>query len=176
MIASPRPALRSARQHDHQSIDTLYREAYGDHSKAETVRRLREDGDIKLEIVAHYADELVGAVSFARGEIHTPNEATQVAIFAALGVAPAYRGRRIGVALAQVGLGQMRHRDVKLAIARGHDRFFSRFGLTARAMERVASPWAHGGLIARAFSDDIDRIQGDAFFPRAFFEEVPNQM
>lgn len=179
-----RPTLRFESARDYEALDALFIDAFGSEAEALLVRRLRADDDLLFAIVAVGAGigpaartqgPLIGAACFSRVELRGRGEdadqARTLAALAPLAVAGPWRGRGLGAALARAGAVQARKRGVAAIVARGDRRFYEPLGFSRRMVENVACPWRSGDVRALALNGDLERLSGDAYFPRAFFGE-----
>lgn len=178
-----RPTLRLESAKDYDALDALFVDAFGSEAEALLVRRLRADDDLLFTVVAvgvgggtRGAASLIGAACFSRVELRdvpSADETAPVALaaLAPLAVAGPWRGRGLGAALARAGAVQARKRGVAAILARGDRRFYEPIGFTRRLVEKVASPWRQGDMRGLALRGDLERLSGDAYFPRAFFGE-----
>ncbi len=166
-----RPALRRARPKDAEAIARLLRESFGGDEEVRLLRALEADDDVVVSIVAEFGALLAAVINFARVEIRRPEGVVMAAAIAPLAVAPALRGRGVGTSMVRVGLAQARRRGAQAALARGCGDYFERFGFSAFMVERVDTAWGGDGFFGVALDDGVDRLVGDAYYPRAFFDE-----
>lgn len=177
-----RPILRFAGAQDDAALDSLFIAAFGSKAEALLVRRLRADDDLLFTIVAigvgaGKTGSVIGAACFSRVELRSPPEQSSdtgpapLTALAPLAVATPWRGRGLGAALVRAGAVQARKRGVAAILARGDRRFYEPIGFTSRLVAKVATPWPQSDVRGLALSSEIDRLQGDAYFPRAFFGE-----
>lgn len=165
-----RPKLTFARLGDQNALETLYADAMGDDNSVRLLRGLRRDDDELFSLIARLDGALVGGATFSRAEIRGAKD-VDVAALSPVAVAPAHRNQGLGGALVRAGLAQARKRGVAAVLAVGANRFFERLGFSHRSVDRVASPWPAGALLGCALDVGLDRLSGDAYYPRAFFGE-----
>lgn len=89
------PVIRRETRQDLDAIDALLRDAFGGDDEARLVRRLREDGDLSLSLVADAAGAVLGHVALSPLEAAAPAHA-----LAPLAVAP--KAQRLGIGAALV--------------------------------------------------------------------------
>lgn len=89
------PVIRRETRQDLDAIDALLRDAFGGDAEARLVRRLREDGDLSLSLVADAAGTIVGHAALS------PLDADRLAhALAPVAVAP--KAQRLGIGAALV--------------------------------------------------------------------------
>lgn len=164
------PEIRRARSSDDDAVEALLIRAYGDEAAARLRRSLNGDGDLLVDLAAFARGELVGAISLARAEIRGEGSISTAAL-AVVAVAPDARGEGIGAAMFRVALAEARRKGAEAALARGGRRFLERVGFDRATAENVATPQAWPDVYGVSWIDGVDRLQGDAYLPRAFFGE-----
>lgn len=125
------PAIRPARAGEDAAIDALLRQAFEGEDEARLVRRLREDGDLAVSLVAAAAGAICGhlALSPISGDI-------PALALAPVAVAPGAQRRGIGAALIRAAIALAGDRPV---VVLGEPAYYSRFGFRPA---RLASPYA----------------------------------
>ena len=88
------PVIRRETRRDMDAIDALLHQVFGGGDEAKLVRKLREDGDLSLSLVADAAGTLVGHLSLSPLEAERP-----AYVVAPLATAPKAQGLGIGGAL-----------------------------------------------------------------------------
>ena len=89
------PVIRRETRQDLDAIDALLHDAFGGDDEARVVRKLRQDGDLALSLVADAAGTLIGQVGMSPLEAEAPAYA-----LAPLSVAP--KAQRLGIGAALV--------------------------------------------------------------------------
>ncbi|MCZ0963279.1 GNAT family N-acetyltransferase [Paracoccus benzoatiresistens] len=89
------PVIRRETRQDLDAIDALLRDAFGGDDEARLVRKLREDGDLSLSLVADAAGTILGHAALSPLEADRPAHA-----LAPLSVGP--KARRLGIGAALV--------------------------------------------------------------------------
>ncbi|HEX7761523.1 MAG TPA: N-acetyltransferase [Caulobacteraceae bacterium] len=136
--------IRPARPEDHAAIRPLVTAAFAaaDHAsgtEADIVEGVRAEGAVLVELVAEADGEIVGHILFSRMTCDRP---VFVAGLGPVAAAPDRQLRGIGTALIQRGLGDCRALGVQAVILLGHPTYYPRFGFSAQAAARIASPYA----------------------------------
>lgn len=130
--------LRDATPDDDMFVSILLETAFEGPMEAELVRRLRADGDLALELVAE--DEATGAVighiCFAR--LGNPEGWWSLAPVSVI------QGRQkhgIGSEIIRYGLDRARQAKAQAVVVVGAPAFYSRFGFSSKAAERLNTPY-----------------------------------
>lgn len=137
VIRPPTPA-------DYAAITALVTDAFltADHAsgtEAQIVSGVRAEGAVLSELVAEDDGVIVGHVLYSRMTCDPP---LFVAGLGPVAVTPARQGRKIGDALVRRGLDDCRALAVQAVIVLGHPPYYPRFGFSADAAARIASPFA----------------------------------
>jgi putative acetyltransferase len=137
------PGVRYAKPADHAEIAVIieraFTEAAGQSTEAELVRRLREDGDALFELVAEADGQLVGHILFSR---LSADHSGLFAALAPLAVRPGVQRVGTGAALVRAGLESCKVFGVRGVVVLGHPAYYPKFGFTAEAAAKIASPYA----------------------------------
>jgi putative acetyltransferase len=134
--------IRAASPAQYDNIDAIERAAFGRDDEALLVRRLRQDRDVIVELVAAADAGIVGHILFARLPIDAPSGTMNAVALAPLAVLPPFQSRGIGAALVQRGLDACRDAGSVAVIVVGDPAYYSRFGFSAAMTENLRSPYA----------------------------------
>ncbi|MDD3800406.1 MAG: N-acetyltransferase [Novosphingobium sp.] len=125
-------ATRPEAPGDEDAIDALTRAAFhhmplSDGSEAETVRRLRADGDLPLSLVAVNMDEaIIGHVAFS--PVSIGDDTPHWFAMGPVSVIPLRQRAGIGSRLIESGLLQLRRMGAKGCVVLGDPDYYHRFG------------------------------------------------
>ena len=136
--------IRPAAPADIPAIRQVVTAAFGQAEEADLVERLRADGDVRVELVAQEAGDIVGHVVFSRLGIG-PIEG---AALAPLAVAPAHQRRGIGAALTRAGIERCRGLGIPAVIVLGHADYYPRFGFSASLAAPLEAPFSGPSFMA----------------------------
>lgn len=125
------PAIRRETRHDLDAIDALLRAAFGGDDEARLVRKLREDGDLSLSLVAEAAGTILGHAALSPLEAEAPAFA-----LAPVAVTPKVQGRGIGAALVHQAVSWAGAASVVVVGAPGY------YGPLGFKPAELASPYA----------------------------------
>jgi putative acetyltransferase len=130
-----RPALPA----DYPAIRAVETAAFGRPDEAGMVEASRAEGGAWVELVAEADGEIVGHILMNRMTVTPPK---LVAGLAPVAVAPAHQGRGIGDALCRAGIEAVRALGAEAVVLLGHPTYYPRFGFSAAAAAKLASPYA----------------------------------
>lgn len=134
------PVLRPETRHDLGPIDAVLSGAFGGTDEAGLVRRLRDDGDLALSLVADAAGTVLGHVALSPLQAEGP-----AVLMAPVAVATGAQGLGIGTALVRQALSWA---DPAAVVVVGHPSFYGPLGFRPA---RLASPYA--GLSLQMIGD-----------------------
>lgn len=151
------------------AIRTVERVAFGRDDEARLVDRLRDDGDIVVELIATTGkDVVVGHIVFSHLPVWSADgRMAQAAALAPLAVLPQHRRAGIGSALVRLGLEACARQGVAGAVVLGDPRFYARFGFSAALAQKLRSPYSGDAFMALEFAPGA-LCEGEARYPRAF--------
>ena len=159
-----RPAVPS----DYASIRAVTQAAFdtstGD--EAGIIEGVRAEGRVLVELVAEIDGEIVGHILFNRMRTDPP---LAVAGLGPLGVAPAHQSTGIGQALSRAGIEACRAAGMEAIVVLGHPPYYPRFGFSAQAAAKIASPFAgHPAFMAMALKPGALDAPIKVDYPAAF--------
>ncbi len=136
--------IRPARPDDHAAIRTLVTAAFAtlaqsNGKEADIVEGVRQERAGLADLVAEEDGRIVGHVLFSR---MTCEPSLFVAALGPVAVALDHQRKGVGAALINRGLRECRALGVKAVVLLGHPTYYPRFGFSAEAAARIASPYA----------------------------------
>ncbi len=133
--------IRPATPDDYPAIRAVTVAAFDTSSgdEAGIIEGVRAEGRDLVELVAEIDGEIVGHILFNRMRTDPP---LPVAGLGPLGVAPAHQSTGIGQALSRAGIEACRAAGMEAIVVLGHPPYYPRFGFSAQAAARIASPFA----------------------------------
>jgi putative acetyltransferase len=133
--------IRPATPADYAAIRAVTVAAFDTSSgdEAGIIEGVRAEGRDLVELVAEIDGEVVGHILFNRMRTDPP---LAVAGLGPLGVAPAYQSTGIGQALSRAGIEACRAAGMAAIVVLGHPPYYPRFGFSAQAAAKIASPFA----------------------------------
>jgi putative acetyltransferase len=160
--------IRLEESSDWPALYAIYSAAFGQSAEAELVRRMHDDGDLILSLIA-YGDEPAGHIAYSRLVLHeTPS--LRAAVLAPLAVAPSFQKQGLGAALVQDGLKRLAEKDYDLVLVLGEPHYYCRFGFDPKLAEKLKTPYDGPYLQALALSDNGKDAHGPVAYARAFAE------
>ncbi len=134
-------SIREEQQTDHESIDAVIIEAFGNRGEADLVDRLRKSRQLTLSLVAVVDSEVVGHVAFSPVTIHSEEGHRQAIGLGPMAVRPASQRSGIGSELIHCGLDMLRERGDGIVVVLGHPEYYPRFGFERSTKHGIQ--WEH---------------------------------
>jgi putative acetyltransferase len=131
--------IRHARPADHAAIAEINTLAFGKPDEAALVQRLRDDGDVMLELVSDNDGVLEGHILLSR--LWADNGRLYAAL-APMAVRPALQIKGLGSALVRSSLESAREFGAHGVLVLGHVAYYPKFGFRAETAARVRSPFS----------------------------------
>jgi putative acetyltransferase len=154
---------------DAEAIERVHRGAFPTRAEADLIRRLHEDFDSEISLVAEQGGAIVGHVMLSRMEVTGDGTAIRALALGPVAVLPGHRGAGIGGALIEGALAIARTLGEELVFVLGEPACYERFGFTAATAVRFASPYAGPYFMALALRRDaVLPGDGSATYARAF--------
>jgi putative acetyltransferase len=102
---------------------------FSDGSEPDCINQLRNDGDLTLSLVAQVNKEIVGHVAFSPVTLNNVSDSWFG--LGPISVHPEHQRSRIGSALINDGLRQLKDRNAKGCVLIGDPNYYSRFGFVS---------------------------------------------
>lgn len=156
--------IRLATPADRLQIDAILREAFPGPEEADLVKRLYDDGDVVISLVAVIDANVCGTVVFS----------TMAAPFKALGLAPlavldGYRRQGVAGALVHEGIELARVEGWDGIFVLGDPEYYQRFGFLAETAAAYENPYAGPYLMAMSLLEgDLPAASGKVDYAKAF--------
>jgi len=130
--------IRVATAADLPALEALYRASFPEEDLVPLVRRLQQERDGVLSLVAVHRDEVVGNVIFTKCSV-VPGGAA-VALLAPLCAAPTFQKQGVGSRLVRAGLDRMADWQAVQVLVLGDPGYYGRFGFVPGCA--IAPPYA----------------------------------
>jgi len=154
---------------DHGDIRVLNRVAFGGDYEAGLVDRLRTEELVRVSLVAVEAGEIVGHILFSALSVTMDGGSVRAAALAPMAVAPGRQRQGIGSALVRAGLDAVTAHRFEAVFVLGHPAYYPRFGFSAAAARKLASPYAGDAFMALELIPGALRgTAGSVTYPDAF--------
>lgn len=131
--------IRHARPADHAAIRAVNEAAFAQPDEARLIEALRAAGDVMFELVAEADGSVVGHILFSR---LWADRTELIAALAPMAVHPEHQRKGLGGRLIEMGIDTCREFGAHAVIVLGHPEYYPRFGFSAEAATKVASPYS----------------------------------
>jgi putative acetyltransferase len=154
---------------DANAVVNVNRLAFGQEDEARLVASLRDEGHVRMSLVAEEGGSVVGHVLFSRLAIETQNGTVEALALAPLAVVPEWQGRGIGSALVREGLRICAERGHRVVIVLGDPVFYGRFGFSADRARLLRSLYSGPAFQAlELMPGALEAIDGEVIYPPPF--------
>lgn len=161
--------IRDETDPDHGHIRVLHQAAFGGDYEARLVDRLRSEELVRASLVSVDADEIVGHILFSALSVTMDGWTVRAAALAPLAVTPRRQHQDIGSSLVWAGLEAVTAQGFEAVFVLGHPAYYPRFGFSAAAARKFASPYAGDAFMALELTPDALRgTAGRVAYPDAF--------
>lgn len=159
-------SIRSARPQDEPAIREIVTAAFGQADEAQLVDRLRDDGDVVVELLAEtHEGEAIGHILFSRLDTDL---GLRFAALAPMAVEPVRQLRGVGGQLINAGLDACRALGVDAVVVLGHPDYYPRFGFSASAAEAIQAPFSGRAFLALSLGREALTRPVSVTYARAF--------
>lgn len=134
--------IRQEQVTDHDQVDALLREAFGQPEEAILVRKLRAGSAFipGLSLVAESNGKIVGQILFTSIQINGAKTTSSLAL-APMSVLTQYQSNGIGSALVRAGLERCHQMGYRSVIVLGHADYYPRFGFEPASKWHIKAPF-----------------------------------
>jgi putative acetyltransferase len=154
---------------DASSVGNVNRLAFGQEDEARLVASLRDEGYVRMSLVAEEGGCVVGHVLFSRLAIETQGGTVEALALAPLAVVPEWQGHGIGSALVCEGLRLCAERGHRIVIVLGDPAFYGRFGFSADRARLLRSLYSGPAFQAlELMPGALEAIDGEVIYPPPF--------
>lgn len=156
--------FRRAKPDDLRAIVELNDLAFGGKDEGAIVRRLWEDGDSLLSLVAVDGDDIIGHIEFFRILI---DGAPLGAGLGPMSVRPGLQKQGTGGAMIRLGMIALDGAGERIVFVLGHDTYYPKFGFTEAAARPFRAAWSGPHFMALRLGEGGPR-SGALTYPKAF--------
>lgn len=163
--------IREERPEDHQSILDVTISAFGGTDEAILIETLRENGDIRLSMVAVEYGEIIAHILFSDLKVVSNDQKTMISALALapLSVAPTHQSLGIGSELIRQAIEKCNEMNIEAIFILGPEKYYSRFGFNAEKAECTKSAFSGPFFMVLDLKQGIfDDFQGSALYAEAF--------
>jgi putative acetyltransferase len=162
--------IRTEKPVDREAIQRVNRLAFGRDDEARLVDALRDEGYVRLSLVAELGGVVVGHILFSDLPIVGETATVSAVALAPVAVAPTYQRQQIGSELIRRGLANCRDAGQRIAIVLGHPDFYRGFGFSAELARPLDSPFAGNPafMALELVPGALDGVRGRVEYPPPF--------
>jgi putative acetyltransferase len=130
------------------AIRRVVQDAFGQPVEAELIEDLRNEGYVRLAMVAEIDGQIVGHVLYSDLPIVMADGVVPAIALAPMAVAPAWQRQGIGSQLIRHSLDACRAAGHRIVVVLGHPEYYPRFGFSPSLAEPLESPYAGPAFMA----------------------------
>ncbi|MFQ1046756.1 GNAT family N-acetyltransferase [Avibacterium paragallinarum] len=161
--------LRQSRIEDNQEIENVIQEAFAnmpfsDGKEALLVRRLYENNEVVLSLVAENEGKIIGHILFSPATI---GQQPALAL-APLSVLPQWQKQGVGKALILAAHQQLKNKEYAAIVVLGHPEYYSRFGYQTASHYGITAPFPLPEGVLRVLPFTEPPPQGEIIYAKAF--------
>jgi putative acetyltransferase len=163
--------IRTETAGDHDAIARVNREAFSGDAEAKLVSALRDDGYVRLSLVAELDGQIVGHVLFSGLPIRTAHGTVPALSVAPMAVLPTHQRQGVGTRLLREGLRLGREAGHRIVLVLGHKEYYPRFGFSPELARSIACPFPGVGdhwMALELVPEALFGVTGAAEFPPPF--------
>jgi putative acetyltransferase len=154
---------------DREAVLRVNRLAFGGEDEARLVDALRDGGYVRVSLVAEADGQVVGHILFSELPILTECGIVEALALAPMAVLPSHQRRGIGSTLVREGLRACTEAGHRVVVVVGHPEFYPRFGFSAKAAERLRSPFSGPAFMALGLVPGaLEGVEGEVRYPPPF--------
>lgn len=141
-------SIRAAERADYPQIDEILHAAFATGAEARLVRRLRDDGALRLENIAVMEHRVIGNIAFSI--LGVSNSATRLdaVALAPLSVSPENQRTGIGSRLVMESHRRLASANIALSVVLGHPGYYPRFGYNTTCAMQLQAPYSGPSFMA----------------------------
>tara|TARA_B100001179_G_C18565442_1_gene392553 strand:- start:438 stop:950 length:513 start_codon:yes stop_codon:yes gene_type:complete len=160
-----------AREEDLETIIALHDRNFGQPDEGLIVRRLHENDESLLSVVAQLDHKIVGHCQFF--DIETGAQSTGFAKFAGLGpisVLEDHRNIGMGYYMISYGLRTLKRQGYQKVFVLGDPAYYSKDGFSVDETAGMSAPWGGPYFLAKRLNPGGPEL-AELIYPSAFFED-----
>jgi putative acetyltransferase len=143
-----KPQFRHETNDDRDAIRRVVAEAFGQPAEAELVDALRDEGHVRLSMIAELDGQVVGHILFSDLPIHTAAGVVPSLALAPMAVTPSLQRQGVGSQLMRHALDACRAAGHRIVVVLGHPQYYPRFGFSPQSAVPLESPYAAEAFMA----------------------------
>lgn len=163
------PVIRSETSLDYPAIRSINSLAFTSDAEARLVDALRQDGYVRVSLVAEMAGQVVGHILFSDLPILTTAGTVPALALAPMAVLPEVQKQGIGSALVRQGLEACRQQGHRIVVVLGHRHFYPHFGFSPELARQLQSPYSGESFMAlELVPGALAGVSGRVVYPLPF--------
>ncbi len=163
------PIVRSETTADRRAVRQVNGLAFGRDDESRLVDHLRDEGYVRLSLVAEEDGQVVGHILFSTLPIITSQATIEALALAPLSVIPDRQRQGIGSLLVREGLRVCTEAGHRIVVVLGHPEFYPQFGFSAKMAERLDSPFSGPAFMAlELVPGALEGVEGEVRYPPPF--------
>lgn len=164
-----KPVIRNETDYDRKLIFEANSQAFPTPAEANLVDALRDDGFVRLSLVAEINGHIVGHILFSDLPIVTSTGTVPALSLAPMAVLPEHQHQGIGSELVRRGLEACREQGHRIVVVLGDSQFYRRFGFSSELARPLESPFSGDAFMTIALVPDaLSGISGRVEYPPPF--------
>ncbi len=134
--------IRPEECRDRQAVWQVNRAAFETDAEANLVDALRDQGHLRVSLVAEVDGKVTGHILFSDLPIIVGETTVPALALAPMAVLPEYQRQGLGSQLIRRGLESCRERKHSIVVVLGHPHFYRRFGFSPELARQLDSPFS----------------------------------
>lgn len=159
-----RPLIPPVSAADRKAVMELNDRAFGGKDESRIIKKLEDDGEVWLEVVAESEGKIVGHIMFfpigVLGKLGAMG-------LGPMSVDPKFQSQGVGTELVNFGLNQAKDAGVPIVFVLGHEKYYPRFGFTVEATKDFESEYKGPHFMAVRYRYGPP-MSGRLIYPAAF--------
>jgi putative acetyltransferase len=161
--------IRAESPADAIAVGIVNRLAFGQEDEARLVASLRDEGYVRVSLVAEEEGRVVGHILFSPLAIETQSGTVEALALPPLAVITEWQRRGIGSALVREGLRVCNEAGHRLVIVLGEPEFYGRFGFSADRARPLKSLYSGPAFQAlELVPGALAGVEGEVIYPPPF--------
>jgi putative acetyltransferase len=163
------PMIRMECPEDRAAIWHVNQLAFEREDEARLVDELRDEGYVRVSLVAELDGQIVGHILFSQLPIATESGQVEALALAPMAVIPSRQRKGIGSSLVVEGLKACGAAGHRIVVVLGHPAYYPRFGFSVKLAEPLRSPYSGEAFMAlELVPGALDGIEGEVRYAPPF--------
>ena len=164
-----KPVIRNETECDRKPVFEVNVRAFPTTAEANLVDALRDEGFVRVSLVAEINGQIIGHIVFSELPIVTSEGTVTALSLAPMAVVPEHQRQGIGSELVRRGLESCREQGHRIVIVLGEPHFYRRFGFSSDLARTLESPFSGEAFMAiELVPESLSGISGRVEYPLPF--------